>query len=136
LSDPLRGKSWAELKEAIARGEIRFPTSEELMKDLTGYIIFDEMTEFSNEILNATRRWEERMIRDCLGRWVSELEPMLMYQNHRFIGLGLYGDLSEYPKIYVERPDDRYIQWWTPDGSYRLSSAVAHSVEAEPDAST
>lgn len=113
MSDPLRGKTWAQIKEALARGEIRLPTSDELKTDL---LIYDEASNFNTgSILRAIRQFEERQIRECLGRWVSELQPCLMYQRGAFIGLGLDGDLSEYPEIYVKVKDPRFIEWRTED---------------------
>lgn len=116
MADPLRGKSWAEIKEALARGEIRLPTSDELMRDMKAFTIFDEASSLNvNGILQSMRRFEENQIRECLGRWVSELPPILMYQSGAFIGLGLDGDLSEYPKTYVKVKDPRFIEWYTRD---------------------
>jgi hypothetical protein len=113
LSDPLRGKTWAQIKEAVARGEIRLPTNDELKADL---LIYDEASSLNVDgILQAMRRFEENQIRDCLGQWVSELEPCLMYQRGAFVGLGLDGDLSKYPKIYVKAKDPRFIEWRTED---------------------
>jgi hypothetical protein len=109
-TDPLRGKRWAEIKEAIARGEVHLPTSDELMRDMKAFTIFDEHSMISRSIFDRIREYEENRIRECLGRWVSELPPMLMYQRSRFIGLGLDGDLSDYPKVYIKAPDAKYFQ--------------------------
>lgn len=124
MSDPLRGKTWAQIKEALARGEIRLPTNDELKTDL---LIYDEASSFNTGgILRAIRQFEERQIRECLGQWVSELEPCLMYQSGAFIGLGLDGDLSEYPEIYVKVKDPRFIEWRTED---HRTDALRYSFE-------
>lgn len=123
MSDPLRGKSWAEIKEALARGEIRLPTSDELVKDM---LIFSEATSFNERMFKSIRTFEENRIRECLGRWVSELEPCLMYKGGSFIGLGLSGDLSTYPEVYVEAKDPRFIEWRTED---RRADALRYSFE-------
>lgn len=109
--------SWAELKAALARGEIRLPTNEEILAEFkrANFTIFDEHSYVSRDMFAYIRRYEENKIRECLGRWVSELPPILIYREHRFVGLGLDGDLSLYPEIYVAPKDDRYIQWMTTD---------------------
>lgn len=112
MVDPLRGKSWAEIKEAVARGEVRLPTSEELMSDL---IIYSEASSFSEKMFKIFRTFEENRIRECLMQWVSELEPTLIYQGGAFVGLGLDGDLSDYPKVYIKASDPRFIAWRTRD---------------------
>lgn len=45
----------------------------------------------------------ERIIRNLLGRWVSELEPCLIIDevSGRILGLGLLGDQSERPTVVI-----------------------------------
>lgn len=126
MPDPLRGKTWLQIKEALARGEIRLPTSDELKSDL---IIYSEASNH-NDIFKAIRQFEENRIRECLGCWISELEPCLMYQGGAFIGLGFDGDLSVYPKVYVRAKDPRYIEWRTEDRRDDRELALAYSFEA------
>jgi hypothetical protein len=44
----------------------------------------------------------ETMLRDCLSRWVSELEPCMVYKGLKFKGLGLADRIDGKAKVYVK----------------------------------
>lgn len=56
----------------------------------------------------AARQWardQENLLRDLLGRWVSELEPTIIYDSGSFIqiaGIGMRGDPEG--RIIIEAP--------------------------------
>lgn len=47
---------------------------------------------------------DEEMLRELLGGWVSELEPAMVYQNGKFIGLtAMEFPLGSYAPVYKGR---------------------------------
>lgn len=90
------------MRDHLAKGEIRFPTPEEIRRD---FVIFNEASDLSGDWFKQA--WlhackvRERKVYDCLCRWVSECEPeqIVRASDGEFLGLGLYGGDGT---IYVE----------------------------------
>jgi len=63
----------------------------------------DRIRESARHSLIAITMVREIAIKEALGRWVSELEPVLVYNQHmQFIGLTHAGqDVGGYPPISV-----------------------------------
>lgn len=88
---------WQQMRDAIERGDISFPTPEKQCAELkrAGMMWVDEASSisgswFKRAWLRACREREDQ-VRECLGRWVSECEPTQIIQDGRFLGLGLDG---------------------------------------------
>lgn len=127
---------WDWMREQLSRGDVKLPSNEDMLRDLTApkpgksdqniviepkykFEIFDEASEFSPKVFDemtklavreAARELDDQ-IRDCLGRWVSELEPVTVFQQEHFIGLGYGFDGVVYVKARLRTPR---TMWWHP----------------------
>lgn len=71
-------------------------------------------------------RQREAKIRDCLGRWVSELEPVLVYtMDGEFQGLTYAGNITGQIDVIVEARSYKEINE-TKHRRRRFASSFAH----------
>jgi hypothetical protein len=61
-------------------------------------------------ILASLMRFHEGMVRELLGRWVSELEPVLVFSDGRFQGLGAEG-----AGVVLPAPREQADAFWVGD---------------------
>lgn len=47
---------------------------------------------------------QEAQLRECLGRWVSELEPVMVFKGLRFCGLGIAVEPGQKCPVHVKVP--------------------------------
>lgn len=59
----------------------------------------------------------EQEVRECLGRWVSECEPCLIFKGLRFKGLGIAGRIDGKAKAIIK------VRKTRPTGRFNVSNA-------------